>query len=102
MPGVAILTYLHGSRYQGSVNDKYQPHGFGLLYDKLTHSSYEGQFQNGLKHGHGILTHHETNEEVEGQFVEGELYGYTLHYRLDAIKDSAIILSLDDMDIGSD
>jgi S1-C subfamily serine protease/antitoxin component YwqK of YwqJK toxin-antitoxin module len=61
----------------GCVNGKANGFGSAIKYENTTlHSTYTGEYVNGLRTGSGKFERHLSNEIWEGNFINGQLSGY--------------------------
>jgi len=65
--------------YEGSVNDKGEPHGRGtLFFDKSRDNKFQGRFVEGVKHGRGCF-YFADGSSLEGNFQNDSLQGKGLY-----------------------
>jgi S1-C subfamily serine protease/antitoxin component YwqK of YwqJK toxin-antitoxin module len=59
------------------VNGKANGYGTAIKYENTTlHSTYTGEYANGIRSGAGKFVRHLSNETWEGNFINGQLFGY--------------------------
>ena len=65
-------------KWDGScVNGKANGYGTSIKYENSTiHSTYIGEYVNGIRTGSGKFVRHLSNETWEGNFINGQLFGY--------------------------
>jgi hypothetical protein len=66
---------IHGFTYQGSVNEKKQPHGTGIAIYR-NNWKYSGEFANGSREGVGTMQHYDKNITQQSLFIQEEYKGY--------------------------
>jgi len=65
--------------YEGSSNEKDEPHGRGTLYfDKEKKEKFHGKFRNGVKEGKGCF-YFADGSSLSGNFIDGSLCGKGLY-----------------------
>lgn len=65
-------------KWDGScINGKANGYGTAIKYENSTlHSTYIGEYVNGIRTGYGKFVRHLSNETWEGNFINGQLFGY--------------------------
>jgi len=65
------IIYPDGKKYEGHINSKYLPHGYGKLYKQNQDGSYRiyynGYYNNGIRSGKGVIYY--TNCVYKGNFI---------------------------------
>ena len=67
------INYKSGNRYEGEVDEKNMPHGNGV-FTYTNGSSYEGEFEHGVRNGYGIFRW-ATGDSYEGGWKNDKRHG---------------------------